>query len=209
MSRRCATRSTRSARSPSTTASSGTCRPCRTLACRPSCAPTTSTSWRSWPRPRTPRTSRILAVARYDLDRRTNLAEVAFVVRDEWQGKGLGTQLFGRHHGGGPGAGHRRLHGHRAGRQRRHAARLPPRRAPHREPARRWHLRADHHVRGRTEPGHEPQAAGHRRRRRWRPRWPTVRGPPPSTDDSTAVDPFGAGARLGRAGVAEWQTRPT
>jgi acyl-CoA hydrolase/RimJ/RimL family protein N-acetyltransferase len=37
----------------------------------------------------------ILAVARYDLDRRTNLAEVAFVVRDEWQGKGLGTQLFG------------------------------------------------------------------------------------------------------------------
>ncbi len=37
----------------------------------------------------------ILAVARYDLDRRTNLAEVAFVVRDEWQGKGIGTQLFG------------------------------------------------------------------------------------------------------------------
>jgi RimJ/RimL family protein N-acetyltransferase len=37
----------------------------------------------------------ILAVARYDLDRPTNTAEVAFVVRDEWQGKGLGTQLLG------------------------------------------------------------------------------------------------------------------
>ena len=37
----------------------------------------------------------LLAVARYDLDRRTNMAEVAFVVRDDWQGKGLGTQLFG------------------------------------------------------------------------------------------------------------------
>ena len=37
----------------------------------------------------------ILAVARYDLDGRTNLAEAAFVVRDEWQGKGLGTLLFG------------------------------------------------------------------------------------------------------------------
>ncbi len=37
----------------------------------------------------------ILAVARYDLDTRTNLAEAAFVVRDEWQGKGLGTLLFG------------------------------------------------------------------------------------------------------------------
>ncbi len=36
----------------------------------------------------------ILAVARYDLDQRTNLAEVAFVVRDDNQGQGLGTQLL-------------------------------------------------------------------------------------------------------------------
>lgn len=37
----------------------------------------------------------VIAVARYDLDRRTNLAEVAFIVRDEFQGKGLGTLMLG------------------------------------------------------------------------------------------------------------------
>jgi acyl-CoA hydrolase/RimJ/RimL family protein N-acetyltransferase len=37
----------------------------------------------------------IIAVAGYDLDPRTNLAEVAFVVNDEWQGRGLGTALLG------------------------------------------------------------------------------------------------------------------
>jgi len=36
----------------------------------------------------------IVAVGRYYLDERTNLAEVAFVVRDEWQNKGLGGFLF-------------------------------------------------------------------------------------------------------------------
>jgi acyl-CoA hydrolase/RimJ/RimL family protein N-acetyltransferase len=36
----------------------------------------------------------IVAVAGYDLDPRTNLAEVAFVVSDEWQGRGLGTALL-------------------------------------------------------------------------------------------------------------------
>jgi acyl-CoA hydrolase len=36
----------------------------------------------------------IVAVARYDLDLRTNLAEVAFVVRDDYQGQGLGTHLL-------------------------------------------------------------------------------------------------------------------
>ena len=36
----------------------------------------------------------IVAVARYDLDARTNLAEVAFVVRDDFQGQGLGTHLL-------------------------------------------------------------------------------------------------------------------
>lgn len=36
----------------------------------------------------------IIAVGRYYLDERTNLAEVAFVIRDEWQNKGLGGFLF-------------------------------------------------------------------------------------------------------------------
>ncbi len=36
----------------------------------------------------------IIAVGRYYLDERTNRAEVAFVVRDEWQNKGLGSFLF-------------------------------------------------------------------------------------------------------------------
>ncbi len=36
----------------------------------------------------------IVAVGRYYLDERTNLAEVAFVIRDEWQHKGLGTFMF-------------------------------------------------------------------------------------------------------------------
>jgi GNAT superfamily N-acetyltransferase len=36
----------------------------------------------------------IVAVARYDLDRRANLAEVAFVVRDDHQGRGLGTLML-------------------------------------------------------------------------------------------------------------------
>ncbi len=38
----------------------------------------------------------LLAVARYDVDPRTRYAEVAFVVRDEWQGRGLGGALFAR-----------------------------------------------------------------------------------------------------------------
>jgi acyl-CoA hydrolase/GNAT superfamily N-acetyltransferase len=36
----------------------------------------------------------IIAVGRYYLDPRTNRAEVAFVVRDEWQGRGIGKFLF-------------------------------------------------------------------------------------------------------------------
>lgn len=36
----------------------------------------------------------IIAVGRYYLDPRTNCAEVAFVVRDEWQGRGIGKFLF-------------------------------------------------------------------------------------------------------------------
>jgi len=36
----------------------------------------------------------IIVVGRYYLDEHTNRAEVAFVVRDEWQNKGLGTFVF-------------------------------------------------------------------------------------------------------------------
>jgi GNAT superfamily N-acetyltransferase len=36
----------------------------------------------------------IIAVGRYYLDEKTNRAEVAFVVRDDWQGKRIGTFLF-------------------------------------------------------------------------------------------------------------------
>lgn len=37
---------------------------------------------------------RLIGVARYDLDPATNLAESAFVVHDDFQGQGLGTQLL-------------------------------------------------------------------------------------------------------------------
>jgi GNAT superfamily N-acetyltransferase len=37
---------------------------------------------------------KIIGVARYDLDRLTNMAEVAVVVEDEWQNKGLGSYLL-------------------------------------------------------------------------------------------------------------------
>jgi len=38
----------------------------------------------------------VLAMARYDADPKSGLAEVALVVRDEWQGRGVGTALFVR-----------------------------------------------------------------------------------------------------------------
>ncbi len=38
--------------------------------------------------------SEIVGVARYHLDPGTNFAEAAFVLRDDWQGKGLGTALL-------------------------------------------------------------------------------------------------------------------
>jgi len=38
----------------------------------------------------------ILGMARYDVEPGTRLAEVALVVKDEWQGRGLGTALFAR-----------------------------------------------------------------------------------------------------------------
>ena len=37
---------------------------------------------------------RIVAIGRYYLDPTSNLAEVAFVVHDEWQRRGIGTFLF-------------------------------------------------------------------------------------------------------------------
>ena len=37
---------------------------------------------------------RMVAIAHYLKDPRTNFAEAAFLVRDDWQGKGLGTQLM-------------------------------------------------------------------------------------------------------------------
>ncbi len=36
----------------------------------------------------------IIAIGRYYLDEKTNFAEVAFVVHDQWQGRGIGTALF-------------------------------------------------------------------------------------------------------------------
>jgi len=36
----------------------------------------------------------IIAIGRYYLDEKTNFAEVAFVVRDDWQNKGIGTFLL-------------------------------------------------------------------------------------------------------------------
>ena len=36
----------------------------------------------------------IVAVGRYSLDKATNAAEMAFIVRDDWQGKGLGVAMF-------------------------------------------------------------------------------------------------------------------
>lgn len=40
--------------------------------------------------------SEILAMCRYDVDPATRLADIAFVVRDEWQGRGLGKLLLRR-----------------------------------------------------------------------------------------------------------------
>jgi GNAT superfamily N-acetyltransferase len=37
-----------------------------------------------------------VAMARYDVDPATGLADIAFVVRDDWQGRGVGTELMRR-----------------------------------------------------------------------------------------------------------------
>lgn len=41
-------------------------------------------------------TDEIIGVIRYDVDRATNLADIAFIVRDDWQGKGVGTAMMRR-----------------------------------------------------------------------------------------------------------------
>jgi RimJ/RimL family protein N-acetyltransferase len=41
-------------------------------------------------------TGALCAMARYDVDPATQTADVAFVVGDDWQGKGLGTALLAR-----------------------------------------------------------------------------------------------------------------
>ncbi|WP_437719474.1 GNAT family N-acetyltransferase [Sorangium sp. So ce448] len=43
-----------------------------------------------------PERETLIGMARYDVDPKNNLADVAFVVRDEWQGKGVGTLLMRR-----------------------------------------------------------------------------------------------------------------
>ena len=43
-----------------------------------------------------PEREQIVAMARYDVDPATKLGEIAFVVRDDWQGRGLGTLLMRR-----------------------------------------------------------------------------------------------------------------
>ena len=57
-------------------------------------------------------------MARYDVDEVTGLAEVAFAVRDEWQGRGVGTALFQPAARVRPSPRRARLHGGRARDQR-------------------------------------------------------------------------------------------
>ena len=149
----------------------------------------------------------ILAVARYDLDVRTQPGRGRLRRPRRVAGQGARDAPLRGPHGRGARTGHRWLHGQRAGRQRGHDARLPPRWVPHREPAGRWHLRADHHVRGDAESGREPDDADE-----WRPALGPGRRRRRQRRRSTSSRPLRAaetGARLGRAGVAEWQTRPT
>ena len=64
----------------------------------------------------------LLGMARYDTDPKTGLVEVALVVRDEWQGRGVGTALFVRLIDLARAQGVRSLHRASAGEQRADAA---------------------------------------------------------------------------------------
>ena len=66
-----------------------------TRRCRSSSTSTTSRTWRWWRACARRRTS-WSGMARYDVDPATRLADVAFVVRDDWQGRGVGTALMRR-----------------------------------------------------------------------------------------------------------------
>lgn len=43
-----------------------------------------------------PERGELVAMARYDVDPATRLGDIAFVVRDDWQGRGIGTRLLAR-----------------------------------------------------------------------------------------------------------------
>jgi RimJ/RimL family protein N-acetyltransferase len=43
-----------------------------------------------------PETGDLVAMCRYDVDPATRLADIAFVVRDDWQRRGMGTLLLRR-----------------------------------------------------------------------------------------------------------------
>ncbi len=77
----------------------------------------------------------IIAVGRYYLDEKTNRAEVAFVVRDDWQNKRIGTFLFQHLTDLAMAQRHRRLHRRGPARQHPHADDLQPQRPQGPDPA--------------------------------------------------------------------------
>ena len=68
----------------------------------------------------------IVAVGRYFLNERSNKAEVAFVIRDDWQNQGIGKFLFKHLIDHGPAQRHRRLYRRGAARQPADADHLQP-----------------------------------------------------------------------------------
>jgi GNAT superfamily N-acetyltransferase len=76
-----------------------------------------------------PGTDEIIAFARYEVDASTALARTEFVVRDDWQGRGVGTLLLRRMGRDRPQRRPQGLLRRRTCHQREHAARLPPERA--------------------------------------------------------------------------------
>ena len=73
---------------------------------------------------------RIIAVGRFDRAPGGTEAEVAFVVADEYQHHGIGSLLLDELARAALAAGSRGLQGRDAGREQRHARRVPPRRVP-------------------------------------------------------------------------------
>ncbi len=54
--------------------------------------------------------ARMIAIAHYLKDPRSNFADAAFLVRDDWQGKGIGTQILSGLVEAAHAPGHRGLH---------------------------------------------------------------------------------------------------